>query len=125
MADWYDAQEAYINQLDITGQAEALYTERVRLSEVIPYKHKLRLGEVTLSLYGNRISAAGEVNFDFPFDEVSAVTVLGKNKANIYHGGKIYQLKGDKRFNALKYVHIYHRYKNLIKGDENEQFLGL
>lgn len=126
VADWYDAQKAYMNTLDVRAFTESpIYTDRALISEVIPYKHKVKLGEVSLSLYGNRISASGEVNFDFPFDEVIAVTVLGKNKANIYHGGKIYQLKSDKRFNALKYVHIYHRYKNLIKGDENEQFLGL
>ncbi len=126
VADWYDAQKAYMNTVDVRAFTESpIYTDRALISEVIPYKHKIKLGEVSLSLYGNRISASGEVNFDFPFDEVSAVTVLGKNKANIYHGGKIYQLKSDKRFNALKYVHIYHRYKNLIKGDENEQFLGL
>lgn len=126
VADWYDAQKAYMNTIDVRAFTESpIYTDRALISEVIPYKHKVKLGEVSLSLYGNRISASGEVNFDFPFDEVSAVTVLGKNKANIYHGGKIYQLKSDKRFNALKYVHIYHRYKNLIKGDENEQFLGL
>ena len=51
--------------------------------------------------------------------------VLGRNKANIYIGDKVYQLKGDKRFNALKYVHIYYRYKNITKGNECEQFLGL
>ena len=82
--------------------------------------------DAEITLCGNRITARGEgVDLEFPFDEATAVTVLGKNKANIYHGGKIYQLKGGKRFNALKYVHIYHRYKNIIKGDENEQFLGL
>ncbi len=126
VADWYNAQKAYMNTIDVRAFTDSpIYTDRALISEVIPYKHKVKLGEVSLSLYGNRISASGEVSFVFPFDEVSAVTVLGKNKANIYHGGKIYQLKSDKRFNALKYVHIYHRYKNLIKGDENEQFLGL
>ena len=123
VADWYDAQKAYMNTLDVRAFTESpIYTDRALISEVIPYKHKVKLGEVSLSLYGNRIVAG---DLEFLFDETSAVTVLGKNKANIYHGGKIYQLKSDKRFNALKYVHIYHRYKNLIKGDENEQFLGL
>lgn len=123
VADWYDAQKAYMNTIDVRAFTESpIYTDRALISEVIPYKHKVRLGEVSLSLYGNRIVAG---DLEFLFDETSAVTVLGKNKANIYHGGKIYQLKSDKRFNALKYVHIYHRYKNLIKGDENEQFLGL
>lgn len=123
VADWYDAQKAYMNTLDVRAFTDSpIYTDRAVISEVIPYKHKVKLGEVSLSLYGNRIVAG---DLEFLFDETSAVTVLGKNKANIYHGGKIYQLKSDKRFNALKYVHIYHRYKNLIKGDENEQFLGL
>lgn len=59
------------------------------------------------------------------FDEVSAVTVLGRNKLNIYHGKDLYQLKGGKRFNALKYVNIYYCRKDVRKGDMNGKFLGL
>ena len=59
------------------------------------------------------------------FDSVSAVVVLGKNKLNIYYGEHLYQIKSDKRFNALKYVHMYYRYKNIKKGEESEQFLGI
>lgn len=61
----------------------------------------------------------------FPFAQTDAVTVLGRNKLNIYQGKKVYQLKGGKRFNALKYVHIYHRHRNISRGDENGKFLGL
>ena len=46
-------------------------------------------------------------------------------KLNIYYEDTILQLKGDKRFNAVKYVHLFHRYKNLKRGNDNEQFLGL
>jgi 1-acyl-sn-glycerol-3-phosphate acyltransferase len=127
VADWYDAQEAYINQLDVTGQTEALYTERVRLSEVIPYKKKVLLDKTaTVELYGHSIVLKwkGEERV-FTFDETPAVTVLGRNKLNIYYEDTILQLKGDKRFNAVKYVHLFHRYKNLKRGNDNEQFLGL
>ena len=54
-----------------------------------------------------------------------AVTVLGRNKLNMYYGDQIFQLKGSKRFNAVKYVHLFHRYKNLKRGNGDEQFLGL
>ena len=37
----------------------------------------------------------------------------------------IKKFKGEKSFNAIKYVHLYHRYTNFTKGDENGQFLGL
>ena len=56
---------------------------------------------------------------------MSAVTVLGKNKLNIYHDKHIYQLKGERRFNALKYVNLYYRYRNVSKGDADGKFLGL
>ena len=126
--DWYKYQSDFVNELDLTEfTEEPLYYDEAALSEVIPSERKdLICKSSEIMLYGNRI----EINNDkekmsFPFDEASAVTVLGKNKLNIYHGGKIYQLKGGKRFNALKYVNFYHRYKNIKKGDHNVKFLGL
>jgi uncharacterized Zn finger protein (UPF0148 family) len=127
IADWYDAQEAFINQLDVTEKAEPLYVEKARLSEVIAYERKVILDkEAVVELYGHSIvlKYGGEEKI-FSFDELLAVTVLGRNKLNMYFGGQIFQLKGSKRFNAVKYMHLFHRYKNLKRGNENEQFLGL
>ena len=127
VADWYDAQEAFINQLDVTEKAEPLYVEKARLSEVIAYERKVILDkEAVVELYGHSIvlKYGGEEKI-FSFDELLAVTVLGRNKLNMYFGGQIFQLKGSKRFNAVKYMHLFHRYKNLKRGNENEQFLGL
>jgi hypothetical protein len=128
VADWYDAQKTFMNGLDVTALCSSpIYTDRARISEVIPYDKKLPLDkDAEIHLFGDRITVRGKTcEFDFRFEEAAAVTVLGKNKVNIYHGGRIYQLKGSKRFNALKYVHIFNRYKNIIKGDEHAEFLGL
>ena len=128
VADWYDYQEDFINRLDVNLYNEnPMYEEKVSVSEVIPSVKKIPLSKNTdISLYGNRVIMKTEKEtLTLPFDETSTVTVLGKHKLNIYHGDKIYQIKGDKRFNALKYVHIYHRYKNICKGEENVKFLGL
>ena len=62
---------------------------------------------------------------EFPFETLGAVVVLGKNKINLYAGKELLQLKGSKRFNALKYVHFFHKYKNWKSGDINGKFLGL
>ena len=80
-----------------------------------------------IRLYGNRvvIDEGTENELLLPFEEVTAASVLGRNKLNIYHGGKVYQLKGSVHFNALKYVNIYYRYKNIMRGEENGKFLGL
>ncbi len=122
--NWYDYQSDFINSLSLDGYTDTpMYTERIAFSEVLPYDRKLLLEkDATLSLYGNRMCVGDKT---FSFDEITAVTVLGRNKLNVYHGGKIYQVKGSKRFNALKYVHIYHRYKNICKGEEHVKFLGI
>jgi len=128
VAEWYDAQKDFMNALDLSEYAERpMYEEYGDLYEVIPYeKKKLLCERIAISLYGNRmeIAADGETTV-WPFDKTSAVVVLGRNKLNVYFDGRIYQIKAGKRFNALKYVHTYHRCKNIAKGEKHEQFLGL
>jgi len=126
--DWYDYQSDFMNSFDPTAHTDfPLYEESGNFSEVIVYKEKRLIAEnAKISLYGDRIViSGGEVEMNLDFDTTSAVVVLGKNKLNIYFGEHLYQIKSGKRFNALKYVHMYYRYKNIKKGDENGKFLGL
>ena len=122
---WYDYQSDYINSTDVTKLTEKpIFSDTANLSEVILYDKKHPIKEnVNISLYGDRV-VIGDI-LTCSFDDTSTVTVLGKNKANIYYNDKVYQLKGDKRFNALKYVHIFNRYKNIKEGNEDGKFLGL
>ena len=127
--DWYSFQNDYVANLDLTKHLEEpIYSETADLFEVIVYKNKNLLQKsIRIQLFGDKI-VLGE-NSDgsivLPFDKLSAVSVLGKNKLNLYYGDKIFQLKGDKRFNALKYVNIYYRSRNIKKGEADGKFLGI
>lgn len=126
--DWYNYQNDYVNKLMLTEMAdEPLYTEKVGMWEVLLYKKKVPLHETAeISLYPSKICVESEgKSYSFGFDSITAISVLGKNKLNIYYEGKVYQITGDERFCALKYVNLCFRYKNLIKGENHEQFLGL
>ena len=124
VADWYDWQCDYINRTDLLALTEMpVYEETARFSQVFASKHKRLLKKgATVRLYGDRITVDDRV---FSFENAGAVVVLGKNKLNIYDGKEIFQLKGSKRFNALKYVNFFHRYKNQTAGEQGGQFLGL
>ena len=128
MKEWYGAQNDYMNAFDLTVYNESpAYIDKVQFSEVILYKNKKILAkEATLSLYGDRytVEANGET-LTFPFRDISTVSVLGKNKLDFYTGDKVYQIKGDKRFNAVKYMHFYFRTTHVLKGELYDQFLGL
>lgn len=129
VADWYDYQKDFVNKLDLTALCgEPVYRDVARMSKVIVYKRKNLLHKkAELLLYGDRIEiyVGGSLMYNFAFGETTAVTVLGRNKLNIYHGNDIFQIKGEKKFNALKYVNFFYRYRNIIKGDEDGKFLGL
>jgi len=129
VAQWYDYQKDFVNSLDLSQYHESpMYRDTARFSEVIVYKRKeLLRSQVQMALYGNRIvlDEGQENQLVFPFEEITAISVLGHNKLNVYHDKRIYQFKGDKRFNALKYVNMYYRYKNVSRGDTDGKFLGL
>lgn len=121
--DWYDAQKDFVNALAVTEQIHTPYfTERGELWEVQLNKKKTCLEQdMEIKLYGNRVELGERV---VPFEEISTAAVLGRNKLNLYYGDSVWQVRGGKRFNALKYVHLIYRYKNMVKG-EQETFLGL
>ena len=130
VGEWYEYQENFVNDLDVTRLTEVpVFEDRSSLSEVIVNQRKQLLRKnAKLSLYGDRIvideGTAEEMVLDF--ERVTAAAVLGRNKANIYHDGHVYQLKSDAHFNALKYVNFYYRYKNsMTTGANNGKFLGL
>lgn len=129
VTQWYDYQKAFVNKLDTTQHTlSPLYRDTAAMFEVIIKKKKLPLRKAcTVTLYGNRIviDEGCEHPLLLPFDKLSAVTVLGRNKLNIYFGDTVYQFKGSKRFNALKYVNIYYRHKNICRGNNDAEFLGL
>jgi len=131
MGEWYKYQEDFVNHLDVTQLTKTpVFEDRSSLSEVVVNKRKDILREhAKLSLYGDRIviDEGTENELVLDFERVTAAAVLGRNKANIYHDGHVYQLKSDAHFNALKYVNFYYRYKNCTTttGEHHGEFLGL
>lgn len=127
--EWYDYQNRFVASMDLSPYMDKpMYTDKVRMSEVIVHKKKIRLRDAAaLSLYGDRITVneGAEDALVLSFDEITAMAICGKNKLNVYHDGHLYQFKGNKRFNALKYVNIFYHTKSIERTDGHGEFLGL
>ena len=123
--DWYEYQKDYVNHLDLTQHTDSpMFRDRASISRVIPYQRKERLRkDAALELYGDRIVIDGD--WTLPFDEIDGASVMGRNKLNLHYQGETYQFKGSKRFNALKYINLIYRFRNMAKGDKHGEFLGL
>lgn len=129
VANWYDYQKEFVNAYDPAKfTVQPVFSDEASISEVILYQKKKPLLEnAKICLYGDRVTVNedSDSKMVLHFDDVIAASVLGKNKLNLYHGQKVYQFKGDKRFNALKYVNLYYRYRNIQRGEADNRFLGL
>lgn len=128
VAEWYDAQSAFMRSLDFAPYKDLpLFTEQsLALSEVILYKKKNPIAKsASIDMFADRFEIAyGNESAVLPFEQVSAVTVLGKNKLNVYFGDTVWQFKSD-TMNALKFVNAFYHYKNIQAGNPNGKFLGL
>ena len=127
VAEWYDAQSDFVGSLDLSAYTDKpVFTDAADLYDVeLNHRKKLIRKDVKLRLYGDRVEIDADETIVLPFADLRAATVLGRNKLNLYAQDRTYQLKGDKRFNALKYVNLCYSSKNIDRGDKDGKFLGL
>ncbi len=127
--DWYEYQNTFVSSLDLSRYTDTpMYTDTASMSEVIVHKKKQHMKDAAaLSLYGDRliIDEGQSTALVMPYSNISAMAICGKNKLNVYFDGRLYQFKGNKCFNALKYVNIYYHSKHMKRTDGHGEFLGL
>lgn len=126
--DWYDAQNAYIRSLDLTQfDEQVICSDKVFHSESIYCKKKRTIDkEATLYMFKDRFEVeTKDGKIVYLFADISSATVLGRNKLNIYSNHRTFQFKGDVHFNPVKYLNFYFHWTNVLKGETNDEFLGL
>ena len=104
--EWYEWERQEIVRRILVGEkisdGDILFRESVKLQKKI----KLPGNTVTLDKDSLMISGGG-TETRYPLAEIDAITAVGKKKFNFYYKGKILQVKGGKRFCAIKYVHAF------------------
>lgn len=128
VSEWYDYQTEFVSKLDYEDFIEQpAYTENVDVSHVIVYQRKETIMEgAKFSLFGDRYElTSGDETRVLNFDDFDGCAVLGRNKLSFSVKGYVYQIVGNERFNALKYMNFYYHYKNVKRGEPNDKFLGI
>lgn len=124
LKDWYEYQNDYINSHDFSSyKNQPVYITK----DIVLKENKVRVGKAKIyegevKGYYNRFEFG---NLVYYFDDITAVTNLGRCKVGFYVDGKKYQfIDKDKRYAGIKYMHLFYRYKNL-KENNGSKFLGL
>ena len=128
VSDWYDYQRKELFKLNMLelDKNVPLFSDKIKFYEVVPRKAKKKISlDANIEFYPNRL----EISYDdkkliLTLDEINSSGVFGDNKVNFFTDNHIYQIKYDDRFNGLKYVQYYYKYK-MDKGENDEQFFGI
>ncbi|MBQ2712996.1 MAG: 1-acyl-sn-glycerol-3-phosphate acyltransferase [Clostridia bacterium] len=108
--EWFAAQrEAFAKYIRRSRRTRMLLADYgVQMFELLGRSKKRRIGKGTLYADKRGILFAARGESKIPFSQTEAVTAVGKRKLRIYtKDGRVFQLKGDKRFNAVKYLHLF------------------
>lgn len=91
----------------------------IRFRESIKLSKKKKLaGNRVLMNKENLIISDKKEKSVYPLKDITALTMVGKKKFNFYYGGKILQVKGNKRFCAIKYAHIFDGLRQMNGGEK-------
>lgn len=104
--EWYEWERKEI----VKSVASGLRVEDggILFRESVKFKRKKKLGGNRVSINkDNLVIYNGNIKQVFPLTDITALTMVGKKKFNFYYNDKILQVKGNKRFCAIKYVHIF------------------
>jgi hypothetical protein len=125
ISEWYDFEIDAAKKLQVKDCF--IYEDDAFLTMPRLYKSRKKLGFGKLRIYNDCfefITKNEEVIYKFEFENVEAVTYLGKKKMNIYYNGDTYQVFNKKDSCFLKYVHMYYINKNKIENKEDD-FIGI
>lgn len=106
IAPWYEWEKEEIVRRVAeggrVGDSGILFRESVKFER----KKKLPGNAVAIDRENLYVEGEGEKQV-YPLKDIVSLTMVGKKKFNFYYEGKILQIKGDERFCAIKYVHIF------------------
>lgn len=104
--DWYEWERREI--VKAVAQGMRVEDGDILFRESVKFKRKKKLDGDRVSIDKDKLVIyGGKGEQVFPLADITAFTMVGKKKFNFYYEDKTLQVKGNKRFCAIKYVHIF------------------
>ena len=119
--DWYQYQKEYVKNMDI-GEGIIFQDNNVKLRKVNPFIKEEKLAKGMLALYKDHLTV-GDYSIDVA-NIVSASPMSGRKLCFTYNTDN-YEIKGDKRFNALKYALIFHKLDTKMHKENLDNYYSL
>ena len=123
LLDWYNYQIDVLKQKEFAKGEEIFKDEDVSLKLSNPFEKVIRL-----SKHSKMILTSEELIFDnhkFDIKDIKVASPVSGRKLCFTIGDNNYVVRGNKRFNAIKYVFIFHKLDTLMKKENIDNYYRL
>ncbi len=122
MIEFWNFQKRFVSEMPIKSGEIVFADKNVKVVSSDPYKKRRLLYKGDISLDSEYLYY-GNDKFDLKKIEIASV-VSGRNLV-FTSDGNDYTLRGDKRFNALKYAFIFNKLDTLMKRNGADKYFNL
>jgi len=119
LIDFWDYQKKKIRDMEIVPGQVIFSDEDVRLVEAVPYQKRKKLGKGSITLTDTVLTCCGH---EFDLSRITAASVISGRNVTFVHDGTDYVIRGNKRFNPLKYVFAFNRLETPLKNSGLEKY---
>lgn len=118
--EWFEWEREEIVTRVLAG--ESVGDNGILFRESVKFQKKKKLAGDRVCIDKDNLVISGEAGESvYPLCDIVAMTMVGKKKFNFYYDGKILQVKGDRRFCAIKYVHVFDGLRAVLQEAEAKE----
>lgn len=122
LLDWYNYQKEFVKKMKINSE-EIIFTDHdVKLYTSEPLQNRVLLAKGVLKV-SDKVLVVNNKSFDIKNIEIASP--VSGTKLLFTYNGEAYMVKGDKRFNPLKYVLLFNRLETKMKLEHADHYFSL
>ena len=123
LVEYYNYQKKFVRDQDFSKDEVIFTDEKVSLTLANPYQDKVKMEEESKVILTNKELIFNHHKFEIK-DILIASPVSGR-KLVFTIGANNYTIKGNERFNAIKYVFLFNKLDTLMRNKEVDQYFSI
>ena len=123
LVEYYNYQKKFVREHDFSKDEVIFTDEKVSLTLANPYQDKVKMEEESKVTLTNK-----ELIFDhhkFEIKDILIASPVSGRKLVFTIGDNNYTIKGNERFNAIKYVFLFNKLDTLMRNKEVDQYFSI
>jgi len=122
LIDWWEFEKHAVRDMEVEPGKLIFRDKKVTLSQANPYEKRQKLCEAGLELTDSALRCG---DFEFDLSKITSASVVSGRKLTFVYEKNDYTLRGDERFNPVKYMFALNRLDTAMRANGADRYFTL